>query len=935
MKRIKSMLALLLAALMTLTLLPVTAAAESAARTEEQAGHFAYVNPFYRRTHTDAELAADLAARQAGAQPTRAATPHYTSFASAAGYVRSQMVARKESFTLSVPDTMLSPTNEDLTDALVEEAMAHAAGGDPRAGDSLRWQIGYCYCTKVDRETGKNTLHYTAMYYTTTSQENALTSEVNSALAALKLSGKTEKQKVRAIYDYICDRVNYDYEHVEDSSYLLQYTAYAAMHNRTAVCQGYAVLFYRMCMEAGLDVRVVTSVDHAWNIVRLGSVYYNVDATWDGQDDATTHDWYLKGMRDFPDHYREHPYDQEPFEKAYPMVRDPDLNVANFMTAFPGVDGADVSAKADGKAKLLIFGTIDDGYSMELLRYLAYYDLSRLDVVYADSGANSRNEVSGFTKEVCCAPGVSACWNQDSVCANAMWQALDQCGDRNESVYAPVIVYLDAGNRIQHYTVGPITHYTLINGIQTYLGVTMNSGAPYIIRQPKAGVRDVGDSFTLYAVGRGAGVIHYQWYSRPSASAPWQAYTGAGATDGHINVKVTAASMDGCQYRCRVYNEYGYTYSDVATLAVYRAPAFTTQPHNITAPVGDTAKFKVEATGVELSYQWQYKTATGTKWNNCTMKGFDGPALYVPVTAARNGYQYRCVIKDVRGAQAISGVGTLKVKTVITSQPANVYAPVGDTAKFTVKATGAGLQYQWQYRTATGTGWLKCSMEGNQTKTLSVPVTAARNGYRYRCKITDANGKVTYTDAATLTVKTVITSQPADWTAPLGNTARFTVKATGYRLTYQWQYKTADGANWVNSTMAGSDTNSIGVISTAARNGQQYRCVITDGNGNKTYSAAAKLRVGIRITGQPKDVTAAAGETVTFSVTADGLDLTYQWQYKAADSDKWINSGMTGSQTATLTVKATAARNGQQYRCVITGAGGVETVAGPATLTVA
>ena len=93
--------------------------------------------------------------------------------------------------------------------------------------------------------------------------------------------------------------------------------------------------------------------------------------------------------------------------------------------------------------------------------------------------------------------------------------------------------------------------------------------------------------------------------------------------------------------------------------------------------------------------------------------------------------------------------------------------------------------------------------------------------------------------------------------------------------------------------------------------------------------------MGIRITDQPKDVTAAAGETVTFSVTADGLDLTYQWQYKAADSDKWINSGMTGSQTATLTVKATAARNGQQYRCVITGAGGVETVAGPATLTVA
>ena len=44
-------------------------------------------------------------------------------------------------------------------------------------------------------------------------------------------------------------------------------------------------------------------------------------------------------------------------------------------------------------------------------------------------------------------------------------------------------------------------------------------------------------------------------------------------------------------------------------------------------------------------------------------------------------------------------------------------------------------------------------MTGNKTTTLSVPVTVARDGQKYRCVITDANGVRTYSEAAKLTVK--------------------------------------------------------------------------------------------------------------------------------------------------------------------------------------
>ena len=73
----------------------------------------------------------------------------------------------------------------------------------------------------------------------------------------------------------------------------------------------------------------------------------------------------------------------------------------------------------------------------------------------------------------------------------------------------------------------------------------------------------------------------------------------------------------------------------------------------------------------------------------------------------------------------------------------------------------------------------------------------------------------------------------------------------------------------------------------------------------------------IEITSQPKSVTATAGDKVSFHVAAEGEDLQYQWQYRTSSSGSWKNSTVDGCKTATLTVTATAARNGYQYRCKV------------------
>ena len=353
-----------------------------------------------------------------------------------------------------------------------------------------------------------------------------------------------------------------------------------------------------------------------------------------------------------------------------------------------------------------------------------------------------------------------------------------------------------------------------------------------ITAQPQSVSAALGDTAQFSVNASGAG-LSYQWQF--CKDDKWENSGMTGNKTDTLSVPATVA-RNGQKYRCIVKNTGGDTVtSDAATLTV--KTVITAQPGGTEAPVGDTALFTVKASGVGLSYQWQF--CRDGKWENSGMTGNRTAALSVPVTAARNGQKYRCIVKDANGKTVTSDAAELTVKTVITAQPKAGKGVIGETVKFTVEASGAGLTYQWQFY--KDGKWQNSGMTGNKTAALSVPVTAARNGQKYRCIVKDANGKTVTSDVAKLTVSTVITSQPGSVTAKVGETIRFTVKATGAGLTYQWQFY--KGGKWQNSGMTGNKTTTLSVPVTVARDGQKYRCVITDANGVRTYSEAAKLTV--------------------------------------------------------------------------------------------
>lgn len=84
--------------------------------------------------------------------------------------------------------------------------------------------------------------------------------------------------------------------------------------------------------------------------------------------------------------------------------------------------------------------------------------------------------------------------------------------------------------------------------------------------------------------------------------------------------------------------------------------------------------------------------------------------------------------------------------------------------------------------------------------------------------------------------------QPTDQSGAAGSNAVFTVLAQGEGLAYQWQFaKAATPNNWQSSSFEGYNTNTQTVGIESFRNGDWYRCMITDTDGNTVTSNAAKI----------------------------------------------------------------------------------------------
>jgi len=351
--------------------------------------------------------------------------------------------------------------------------------------------------------------------------------------------------------------------------------------------------------------------------------------------------------------------------------------------------------------------------------------------------------------------------------------------------------------------------------------------APTIATQPANQVVTAGETATFSVMASGTAPLKYQWLKNTASIG--------GATGASYTTPATLAGDTGAKFDVVVSNSAGSITSSMATLTVDAAavaPTITAQPVNQTVAAGQTATFSVIATGTApLNYQWQ---KNGANIANATAASYTTPAT----VSGDNGAKFDVIVSNATGNQT-SAMATLTVNAAavapnITTQPANQTVTVGQTATFSVTATGtAPLNYQWQKNSANITGATAAS--------YTTPATVSGdNGAKFDVVVSNAAGSQTST-MAILTVNAAavaptITVQPANQSVTAGQTATFSVTATGTApLSYQWQ------KNTVNITGAASASYTTPVTS-VADSGEQFSVTVTNAIGN-TPSSTATLTV--------------------------------------------------------------------------------------------
>ena len=461
-----------------------------------------------------------------------------------------------------------------------------------------------------------------------------------------------------------------------------------------------------------------------------------------------------------------------------------------------------------------------------------------------------------------------------------------------------------------------------------------------ILANPGDFTGEIGETVSMIVVASGDDLA-YQWqYSKDNGSTWKNCKSGGYNTDTFSFV--LAEAYDGRMYRCIVSDGAGNKVTSAAArVTVASSFAIISHPENVSAVVGETASLHVEATGSDLTYQWQYRKSSTAAWTNCKSGGYNTDTFSFTVKETLDGRQYRCAVTS-NGETIYSNTAVVTVLSdaafEITEQPESTSGTEGDKISLHVAASGSNVTYQWQYSKDGGKTWTNCKSAGCTSDTFSFIAKESLNGRRYRCAVT-CNGETIYSNVAVVTVLAAetfeITEQPEDFTGEPGDKVTLHVAAEGSNLAYQWQFSTDDGTTWKNCGMSGSTTDTFSFTMKVTYDGRLFRCKITSGS-RTLLSDAAKVSVSKApvISVQPEDITGKAGDQVSLHIEAEGTGLTYQWQYSTNGGSTWKNCKSAGYNTDTFSFTLTDALNGRMYRCEVKNAAGTSVLTDEITVTV-
>lgn len=289
------------------------------------------------------------------------------------------------------------------------------------------------------------------------------------------------------------------------------------------------------------------------------------------------------------------------------------------------------------------------------------------------------------------------------------------------------------------------------------------------------------------------------------------------------------------------------------------------------------------------------------------------------------------------GSTTVYALKDAEARAGLAAAKASILALNAEAVRLGLMLTDVEASYQWQSQPSGSTGWSDSSGNNSSgvTDTLNLTAKAWQDGYRFRCLITLADGSTCASPTITLHVgDTTGARQPqanrdgeyilsvsdtelyvsagetvdvaaavrrfddallgADLSELKTKASRADAKAASVAplltaaegLTYQWQSRPAGESGWNDSSATGFDTSAMTLTAKAWQDDYDFRCQITDADGNTYTSPVITLHVGDETgSGAPvaavaggyivtavSDIYAAAGESVEFSISVQTVN---------------------------------------------------------------
>lgn len=224
----------------------------------------------------------------------------------------------KNNVVKSLVKRINSTSNKKYYAALYEITSTTDKASTINDGDYLYANLYEVYC----KYSNGQLKFYDIVYFETKAQTKKVDKKLKPVIKNIKKQSSSKIGRIRLAYEYVIEQVKYDSRKNCNSS------AYDGLFKKKTVCNGYAMILYRMLNKMNIPCKFVSgSIKdngkkylHAWNMAKWNGKWYNLDSCWDDSEDGEgTKDYFMKTDKSNTYHIKDSFFKTKAFKNKYPM----------------------------------------------------------------------------------------------------------------------------------------------------------------------------------------------------------------------------------------------------------------------------------------------------------------------------------------------------------------------------------------------------------------------------------------------------------------------------------------------------------------------------------------------------------------------------------------------------------------------------------------